>query len=288
MISIRPLLQPIRSAKSLYGRTNDHLSRSLAQRRMRKIGRGHREKCWCNGALSTFKRHRGYGVCVNCSCYVNRNPPLPEELRKFYSLERYWGKWMQLKGAPTIEARTANDLSDGRVAYWLSLIESYGPRSGEVIEVGCGPAVLLQELERRGYACTGIEVSEDVSDWIRKEKGLRIITGDFPNIHLPRCDIFLAFDVLEHINDPCEFLREAKRLLRPGGVAILQQPTIRPEWGYELDPPFGQDFRRMFDDVEHLWIFTSTSLKLLAQNTGFQVIDNNSRWRQCHEILVLA
>jgi SAM-dependent methyltransferase len=272
MISLRHFLHPIRSTKSLYRRTNDYSYRKLTEHGMRKMLRDRREKCWCGGELCIFKWHRAYGICINCGCYVNRNPPHLEELRQFYSLDKYWKKWMTLKRAPTIEERTTNDLNDGRVAYWLSLIQSYGPRSGEVIEVGCGPGVLLQELKKRGYVCTGIEISEDV----------------FPNIQLPKCDVFLAFDVLEHISEPFEFLQKARTLLRPGGVAILQQPTIRIESGYNLAPPFGKDFKRMFDDVEHLWIFTTASLNLLAKRTGFHVIDDKSVWRQCHEILVLA
>ena len=287
MIRLRHLLHPIASAKSLYHRVSTFVYKRLAERQVRHIRRGHRDRCWCGGELLPFKWHHSYSVCAKCGCYVNQCPPLPEELKKFYSLDHYWGTWMRSKGAPTIEYRTENDLRDGRVGYWLSLIQQYGPSSGRVVEVVCGHAVLLCELRKRGYDCTGVEISEDVSEWSRRRTGLEIVTGAFPQVELPGCDIFLAFDVLEHVHDPVGFMQKAYGLLRSGGIAILQQPTVRVEQGCGLDPPLGLDFERMFDDVEHLWIFTSSSLKMLANFTGFHILDDKSRWRPCHEIVVL-
>lgn len=287
MLKFRHFRHPICCAHSLYRIAHIYACKRLAKRQFRNIRRGHRDHCWCGGELLPFNWHESYGVCSNCGCYVNKYPPIPEELRKFYSLDNYWGAWMRLKGAPTIEHRTENDLQDGRVEYWLSLIGRYGPWSGRVTEVGCGHAVLLQELDKQGYSVLGVEISDDVSDWVRRNTGLQMITGAFPQVELPECDMFLAFDVLEHVHDPVSFLRKAHSLLRPGGIAILQQPTVRPEQGYTLDPPLGVDFERMFDDVEHLWIFTSLSLRKLADSCGFYILDDGSRWRQCHEILVL-
>ena len=194
---------------------------------------------------------------------------------------------MQSKGAPTIEQRTAYDLKDGRVDCWLGLIKQYGPASGQVIEIGCGHAVLLRELHNQGYSCLGVEISEDVSDWVSRQTGLQVIAGAYPQIELPECDLFLAFDVIEHVHDPVSFLRKTYDLLKPGGVAILQQPVVRPEQGYSLEPPLGVDFERMFDDLEHLWIFTNASFRVLAELSGLRILDETSRWRQCHEIVIL-
>jgi SAM-dependent methyltransferase len=283
LIRLHHILNPFDTGRQILAR----LCRSLAERRFRNVKRGCRNLCWCGGELLKFKWHRTYGVCQNCGCYVNRKPPLPEDLKKFYSLENYWGKWMQIKGVPTIDGRTEYDLKDGRVDYWLSLVNKYCPKSGDVIEIGCGHAVLLGKLQEIGYRCIGVEISEDVADWVRRNKKITTITGTFPHIQLPNCDIFLAMDVMEHVHAPVEFLLKVYESLKNGGVAILQQPTIRVEKGYDLNPPFGEKGRKMFDDLEHLWIFTSESLRLLAERTGMRILNNESRWRLAHEILVL-
>src|SRR5262245_33638315 len=81
----------------------------------------------------------------------------------------------------------------------------------------------------------GVEISEDVAEWIRHKHGFDMRSGFFPGIELTRCDLFLAFDVFEHSPCPVLFLQEVARCLVPGGVAILQTAIDR----YNFEIPFG-------------------------------------------------
>ena len=269
-IRLRHVLHPARSARSLYRLSSASVKRWAAQRAIRrmsaKIPRGRRDTCWCGGTLTGFAAHPSYGVCVECSCYVNRVPPLPEALRDVYSLDNYWHARQRTKGYPTIEARAESYRSDGRLDYWLSLVGHHGPRKGTVVEVGCSPGVLLAELKRQGYDCVGVEPDESVAAWITGHTTVAVRAGLFPGLELPRCDLFLAFDVAEHTHDPLAFWSEISRLLRPGGVAILQTPVERCDYRN----PFKQrpDF---FDDVEHLFLYTDISVEKLTASAGMRL-----------------
>src|SRR2546425_4673979 len=109
MLRLRHLLHPVRSASSLYRaacqRVSCHIHRRLAERQIRQmsIRRGQVDRCWCGGELLPFKWHASYGVCRNCRTYVNRRPPVVEELEGLYSLSLYWRTIQRLKGYPTIE-----------------------------------------------------------------------------------------------------------------------------------------------------------------------------------------
>ena len=270
MIKIRPrhFLHPIRSARALY-----YLATTFAVRRWaeNKIGlrRGRREVCWCGGDLRPFEYHSNYGVCKQCGCYVARRPPLPEDLSRLYGFENYWHYRQPLKGCPPIEGRSAQDRSDGRLERWLSVIETYGASRRRVIEIGCAHGTLLGELKRRGYDCLGVEVDEKTAAWTRENVRVDMRAGIFPGIVLPPCEIFLAFDVLEHALYPDQFLIEAARLLTPGGVAIIQTPIDR----HESERPFAdQNFENVFDDAEHLFLFTIESMRKLAQVANLEII----------------
>ena len=229
-----------------------------------------------------FKWHASYKVCTKCGTYVNCRPPLPEELKRLYSFELYWHTRQQLKGFPVIEQRPANDRSDGRVDYWLGLIKRYRPSTGLVVEVGCAHGVLLAELKARGYKCIGVEPDERTAEWARENVGLDVRPGLFPNVDLPKCDLFLGFDVIEHSPVPVAFMNGVAQLLNPGCVAIIQTPIDR----YAYQPPFGDMFGLVFDDLEHLYIFTQTSLRRLSETAGLMAIAEDS-WRLAHEIVVL-
>lgn len=257
----------MRSAAKLYERINTNLDRRAGERQFRSIRRIRRDECWCGGQLLAFQWHKSFKVCVECGTYVNWRPPAPDELAKLYSIDLYWRTRQRLKGIPTIEERSALYRADGRVDKWLSLIERYGPKKGTVIEVGCAPGVLLQELNNRGYDCVGVEISADVASWLKKETGLDVRSGAFPGVELPPCDLFVSFDVWEHSSDPLAFLRAVSQLLKPNGVAIIQTAVDR----YDYVPPF-RERQDMFDDVEHMFLFTDRAVTAMAKEAKLEVV----------------
>jgi SAM-dependent methyltransferase len=252
------------------------------RRDFKNIRREARDSCWCGGRLDPFPRHESYGVCSNCGCYVNRRPPAADDLARVYSLDLYWRRRQTAKGFPPIERRGALYRQDGRLDRWLELIEKYGPDSGQVVEIGCAPGILLEELQGRNFTCTGVEISEPVAEWMRDKLGIVVRSGFFPGVGgLPPCNLFLAFDVLEHSPCPDAFICEAANLLSPGGVAIVQTPVDR----YDFTPPFGDRFD-MFDDLEHLFLFSDRGLELMAQRAGLRVVSLDERVWLAGEIAV--
>lgn len=285
MIRLRSFLHPIRSAKIAYRLITALCYRRLVERQLRDIRRGERDRCWCGGGLLPFKWHLSYGVCANCGCYVNRRPPLREEFRKIYSSDCYWGSVSRMRGWPILSERRAMYEADGRLDHWLHLIQRFGPSQGVVIEIGCAPGVLLAELQRRGYECIGVEVEDRVGEWIRSNMNLDVRVGIFPDpdLQLPKCDVFLAFDVLEHVPSPDEFMREAANLLNPGGVVIIQTPIDR----YDYEPPLGKDVPVVFDDIEHLFVFVDKAMQELGARSGLEVVSFDEKpWNIGHELCI--
>lgn len=141
MLRLRHLAHPVRSAKILYRRmqagASDQLNHWIMDRHYRKVSRTVREKCWCGGRLLPFEWHASYAVCAECGCYVNRRPPSPEALKEVYTLKRYWQVRQKMKGYPQIDERAELYRSDGRLNYWLSLVDRFAPPSGKVVEIGC-------------------------------------------------------------------------------------------------------------------------------------------------------
>lgn len=256
----------------------------IANRHLRGLRRGSRNHCWCGGELLPLRWHSSYGICQVCGSYVNRYPPLREELERLYSFDLYWHIKQRADGLPAIEERPAYDKADGRVDAWLELIKQYGPSKGRVIEIGCAHGVLLKELKERGYDCIGVEVDEETASWTSNMMGVDVRTGFFPGIELPPCDLFLSFDVLEHSPDPEAFVREAARLLRSGGVAIIQTAVDR----YDNVPPFGRRFKDAFDGIEHLFIFTDKAILELARRAQLRAISLSERIWLMGEICILG
>jgi 2-polyprenyl-3-methyl-5-hydroxy-6-metoxy-1,4-benzoquinol methylase len=97
---------------------------------------------------------------------------------------------------------------------------------------------------------------------------VKMITGLFPETELSRCELFMAFDVIEHSPSPEAFMQTAASLLKPRGIAIIQTPIDH----HKGQPPFAKIFSNVFDDLEHLFIFTPEGMHRLAEFAGLEII----------------
>lgn len=73
-------------------------------------------------------------------------------------------------------------------------------------------------------------------------------------------DVIMCISVLEHLHDPVALLREARRLLAPGGVCLLNVPSWRGKEYLEFSafrlgtsPADGVDDHKMYYDPRDLW-----------------------------------
>src|SRR4051812_15638692 len=123
----------------------------------------------------------------------------------------------------------------------LDLIAPFVPR-GRLLDVGCGPGLLLDEARRRGYETIGLELSRASAEHARGALGLdvrELALEDFADED--GFDVVLLADVIEHLDDPVAGIARCVALLRPNGVLCVVTPdpssaTARAAgrrwWGY--------------------------------------------------------
>lgn len=137
------------------------------------------------------------------------------------------------------------------------LISRYaGDAELRILDVGCGTGLLLKELAAFGDV-QGIDVSQLAIDFCN-ERGLsNVALGNATAIPFPdnSFDIVLALDVIEHVADDATAAREIRRVLKPGGTAIVFVPAFRFLWGItdELSRHYRRytlpELRRVFERV---------------------------------------
>jgi SAM-dependent methyltransferase len=266
MIRMRHVLHPITAAGNLKQRLTNSYYKKQVERANAKLPRDHVDKCWCGSRLRAIKTNSDYAACLECGCYVNVRPPKPEILKEFYALDGYWRMRQKAEGTPPIEERGELYRKDGRLEYWLGLVRRYSPKPCDVVEVGCAPGILLAELSKEGYRCTGVEPHSSTAEWIRRTAQVNVIEGIFPELQIPKCELFVSFDVAEHTPTPLAFWKGITDALKPGGVAIIQTPIERSDY----ENPFKRrpDF---LDSVQHLYLYTDKSVEKLTALAGLKL-----------------
>ena len=109
---------------------------------------------------------------------------------------------------------------------------STGPstRKLRVFDAGCGNGALLRRLATEGYEAAGCEASESGVEQARREcgSGIRVerlsVYDDLAGCFGNQWDIVVATEVIEHLYSPRDFIRQAKRLISPGGYLLLSTP----------------------------------------------------------------
>ena len=132
-----------------------------------------------------------------------------------------------------------------------------------VLELGCGyRATQLMALRDRMREGTGVDFT--IAPELRATPGFvfheGMIEQILPKLSLGCYDVVLLISVLEHLREPREALEEAHRLLRPGGVLLVNVPTWRGKFFLEfsafrigLSPKVEMDDHKMYYDKRDLW-----------------------------------
>lgn len=122
---------------------------------------------------------------------------------------------------------------------------------GVLVDYGCGAAPYRLLFEPYIEKYLGADLSTNIdADLTLEEGSFRVPLDD------GTADFVLSTQVLEHVENPAEYLAEAKRLLKPGGKIIL---TTHGFWVEHADP------------VDY-WRWTSDGLKKLFADEGWDVI----------------
>jgi SAM-dependent methyltransferase len=148
-----------------------------------------------------------------------------------------------------------------------------------VADVGCGfhatfTRTVLGEVEQ----ATLVDVA--LADDLKGNPKVRAIEGTLPAAlaALPAAsvDVVMMVSVLEHLWEPLEALRELRRLLRPGGVALVNVPSWRGKKYLELSafrlglsPAAEMDDHKTYYDVSDLWPLLVRAGFLPSQLTCF-------------------
>ncbi|MBG6069122.1 class I SAM-dependent methyltransferase [Micromonospora ureilytica] len=91
-----------------------------------------------------------------------------------------------------------------------------------LVDLGCGAGLLAPHLVGKGYRHVGVDLTRSALVQAA-DHGVRVVQGDATAVPLPDgcADVVSAGELLEHVPAWPRAVAEACRLLRPGGVLVL-------------------------------------------------------------------
>lgn len=156
----------------------------------------------------------------------------------------------------------------------LETLKTYIPKRAKVLDVACAFGDLLSLLDKNNYDTYGIDISSYALKRAKKNTLATLIQGDL-NKKLPYKDNFFdaifAFDIIEHVASPYNFLLELNRVLKKRGILFIQTPNIN-----SIFEKFFKDKWFAYQDKTHLYLFNRKSLQFIVRKSGFSVLKNET------------
>ena len=220
----------------------------------------------CEAAPLGEKFARGdwrYFACPECG-HARLTPlPAPQEMAALYD-ESYFhdsqtGGYDDYLKDESLHRLNARDR--------LKRLARAGAKAGRLLDVGCAAGLFLDEARSAGWQVAGV----DCSAWARHAAAEKFGLSAYSSIAEARAAVegpFQAitfFQVLEHLGEPGDALREAAESLDERGVLVVETwdreslvARLCGENWQQITPP----------SVLHL--FSRRSLKRLAEDCGFE------------------
>ncbi|MEM0989060.1 MAG: bifunctional 2-polyprenyl-6-hydroxyphenol methylase/3-demethylubiquinol 3-O-methyltransferase UbiG [Pseudomonadota bacterium] len=128
--------------------------------------------------------------------------------------------------------KTLRNMVPGRLSYFDRLVDWHDK---DVLDLGCAGGFMAEALVERGARVTGIDPAEQAINAARAHaagNGMEIRYDVGVGEALPYADdsfdVVVCVDVLEHVRDLNDVMKEAARVLRPGGMFLFDTINRNP------------------------------------------------------------
>jgi SAM-dependent methyltransferase len=158
-------------------------------------------------------------------------------------------------------------LSPITIQRYNELLDRFEPhrKTNKLLDVGAGYGFFLEIARQRGWEVYGTELTDEAVNHCM-EKGLNMFKGEFQDLQLEpeSFDVIVSIEVLEHINNPIDYVKKAHEVLRKDGVFYLTTPNFNSFLRYRLKEKYN-----VIEYPNHLCYYTPKTLKSLFTSYGF-------------------
>lgn len=150
----------------------------------------------------------------------------------------------------------------------LKIIEPELNKKSSILEVGASAGQFLSHIKNRVAKIHAIELDSACCNFLRDIIGVECDAEFLENSRFANesYDVICAFQVMEHVEDPVDFIKSLKKVAGPAATIFIEVPNLRDPLLSVWDV---KSYRKFFYHSAHLHYFTEKSLRQVAAKAGF-------------------
>src|ERR1700722_13614871 len=175
--------------------------------------------------VKSIKAVRGfrYIICPDCVLGILYLQQKKQSLENIYEKENYFVELSAPVQNPITQWFFTRQIFQSS-SEWA--IKNF--KAGKILDVGCGNGEFLSDLQAGGWDVWGSDISSFAVKNTGKKIGKnRVKQGEFPNqTYSQKFDVISFWHILEHVENPIDYLEKAKRMLKDDGTIIGEMPNF--------------------------------------------------------------
>ncbi|HPT12077.1 MAG TPA: class I SAM-dependent methyltransferase [Bacteroidales bacterium] len=201
--------------------------------------------------------------CPDCGLVKTDNPPSESIIGKYYLSEDYISHSDTKKGITDRLYHFARNIMLQRKKSLISRL--FDQKKGLLLDIGSGTGYFPAYMQEKGWEVQGIEISEQARNFSKSKFGISVFPPEeTDNIHQGTFDCITLWHVMEHFNDPIQWLVKIKYLLKDDGYCVIAVPNVASS-----DARWFGKYWAAYDVPRHLWHFTPDTFSEMATRNGF-------------------
>jgi 2-polyprenyl-3-methyl-5-hydroxy-6-metoxy-1,4-benzoquinol methylase len=159
--------------------------------------------------------------CAACSIVYQNPRPVFDDLRKRYGEEYFT---YEITNEEAFYRLMRLGMADVRFQERTAGLAA--PR--RFLDIGCATGMLIESMGKEGWETQGVDVCRESAEYGMAHRGVSIFVGTLEEARFPdnRFQVVHFSHLIEHVPDPRGFLAEVKRILAPGGLAVITTPNV--------------------------------------------------------------